>query len=285
LIGEACKKKKGKNLRKEVSEMEKYVIRPLLQSYITAPLGVAYLMGDMRTYVTTGVYIWYLEGGDKKILIDTGMEAPGSNGLVHGFPAKGGGETGTRDALSSIGLKPEDIDILILTHLHFDHTATAHLFHNAKIYVQKIEWETAFNPPPHMRGTYDLKYIMPLENMDLALVNGDVEIEGNLKLVLLPGHTKGLQGVAVPTSHGTFLIASDHFYTYPNINPPKELYTMKDLAGNSIQLPPSPLPFIPPGLHVDLSEWFSSSLKALSITKRKMIIPGHDPTLVNKTFP
>jgi N-acyl homoserine lactone hydrolase len=265
--------------------MEKYVIKPLLQSYITAPLGVAYFMGDMRTYVTTGVFMWYLHGGDRKIVIDSGMEAPGSNGLVHGFPARGGGEKGTINALSSVGLKPEDVDILILTHLHFDHTATTHLFHNARIYVQKLEWESAFNPPPHMRATYDMKYIAPLENMDLALVNGDSEIEGNLKLVLLPGHTKGLQGVAVPTSKGLFLISGDHFYTYANITPPREPYNLKDLAGNNIQLPPSALPFLPPGLHIDLSEWFSSCLKAISITRRKMIIPAHDPTLPNKTFP
>ncbi|MGC8716331.1 MAG: N-acyl homoserine lactonase family protein [Thermoplasmata archaeon] len=265
--------------------MNEYVIKPLVQAYITAPLGVSYLMGDMRTFVTTGVYMFYIEGGDSKILLDSGIEEPGSNGMVHGFPVKGGGEKGTKEALSTIGLKPEDIDILILSHLHFDHTATANIFHNAKIYVQKTEWESAFNAPPHMRGTYDMKYILPLEQIDLALVNGDVDIEGNIKLIQLPGHTKGLQGVAVPTKKGLYLISADHFYTYANINPPKEPYTIKDLAGNNIQLSPSSLPFLPPGLHVDLSEWYSSSLKAISLVKRKMIIPGHDPTLVGKIFP
>jgi hypothetical protein len=58
---------------------------------------------------------------------------------------------------------------------------------------------------------------------------------------------------------------------------PKESYSMKDLAGNNVQLPPE--------LHIELSEWFSSGFKALSITKIKMIKPGHDPTLVNKTLP
>jgi len=85
-----------------------------------------------------------------------------------------------------------------------------------------------------------------LEQVDLALVNGDVEIEGNIKLIQLPGHTKGLQGVAVPTNNGLYLISADHFYTYANINPPKEPYTIKDLAGNNIQLPPSHLPFLTP---------------------------------------
>ncbi len=262
-----------------------YRIRPLIQSYITAPLGVAFYMGDMRTFVTTAVYIWYIEGGDQKIVVDAGMEAPGPNGLVHGFPAKGGGKKGTLEALSQVGLKPEDVDILILTHLHFDHTATVELFSNARIYVQKREWEFAHNPTPHMRATYDPRPLAKLEEMDLTLVDGDVEIVKGIRLVELPGHTKGLQGVAVSTQKGTYLLSSDHFYTYFNIRPPKEPTEFTDLAGNKITMQPSPLPFLPIGLHVDLSEWFESSFKALSVARRDMIIPGHDPSVAGKIFP
>jgi glyoxylase-like metal-dependent hydrolase (beta-lactamase superfamily II) len=119
--------------------MNKYLIKLLIQAYIKEPLRVPYLMGDMRTFVTTGVYMFYLEGGHNKILLDGGIEDPGSNDMVYGFPVKGGGEKGTRDALSATGLKPENIDILILSHLHFDHTTTGNIFHNAKIYVQKTD--------------------------------------------------------------------------------------------------------------------------------------------------
>ena len=49
-------------------------------------------------------FVFYLEGGPQKILVDTGV---GSEGVIR--------------ALAGIGLKPEDIDIVILTHLHFDH--------------------------------------------------------------------------------------------------------------------------------------------------------------------
>ena len=262
-----------------------YKIIPLVQSRIAAPLGVPFYLGDMRTLVTSAVYIWHIAGGDEKIVVDAGMEAPGSNGLVHGFPAMGGGEIGTREALAKVGLKPEEVDTLILTHLHFDHVATVDLFHNARIIVQKKEWEFAHHPTPHMKGTYDQTALSKIENMDLVLVDGDTEIAKGIRVVTLPGHTKGLQGVAVDTEKGAYLLASDHFYTYFNIMPPRENVEFTDLAGTKLSLGPSPLPFLPIGLHVDLSDWFESSYKTLTITKRNMIIPGHEPSVVGKTFP
>ncbi len=262
-----------------------YRIRPLVQAQITAPLGVAIPLGDMRTFFTAPVYIWYIEGAKEKILVDAGVEAPGPDGLVHGFPIKGGGEKGLLEALSAVGVKPEDIDILILTHLHFDHIACATLFKNAKIYVQKREWKFAFDPIPTARAVYDRKLFEPLEKMDLIIVDGDYEVLEGIKLVLLPGHTKGLQGVAVSTEKGTALLASDHFYTYFNLNPATEKAT--DLTGAEVKVTPRPdLPFMPPAIHVDLTEWFDSSWKALkTASKRDLIYPGHEPALANKILP
>ena len=261
-----------------------YTIRPLKQAEIVAPLGVTFMLGDMTKFLTAPVYVWYIECEDVRILVDAGIEEP-ENGLVHGFPVSGGGEKGLRAALGEAGVKPEDIDILILTHLHFDHVACASLFHNARIYIQKREWESAFNPPMHYRLTYDSKLFQPIENMDVCLVDGDTEVLKGIKLVMLPGHTKGLQGVAVETERGTYLVAGDHFYTYANLNPPKEPTEMEDLKGNRVQLQPIMLPFAPLGLHVDLSEWYDSCFKALSVAKRSNILPGHDPALLGKIFP
>lgn len=261
-----------------------YKIMPLKQAEIMAPLGVTFMLGDMNTFVTAPVYVWYVESGDRKILIDAGIEEP-VNGFVHNFPVMGGGEKGLRDALSEVNVKPEEIDTLIITHLHFDHVANAGLFHNARIYVQKKEWKSAFNPPLHYRLVYDTKLFQPLENMDLCLVNGDVEIADGMSLVFLPGHTKGLQGVAVETEKGRYLIAGDHIYSFLNLNPPKEPIDFEDSRGNKVKIQPIPLPFAPPGLHVDLTEWFDSCFKALSIARRDMILPGHDPALLGKVFP
>ncbi|MBO8180557.1 MAG: N-acyl homoserine lactonase family protein [Archaeoglobus sp.] len=261
-----------------------YRIMPLKVAEISVPLGAVLMMGDMRVMTTGPVYVWVIDGEDEKIVVDSGVEEA-KNGLFHGFPGKGGGEKGLREALESVNLKPEDVDKLIITHLHFDHAANAKLFTNARIYVQRREWESALNPPLHYREIYDASMLHPLEEMDLCLIEGDVEIADGVRTVLLPGHTKGLQGVAVETERGKYLIAGDHFYTYLNFFPPKHPIQMTDIAGNTVEIPASSIPFLPPGLHVDLTEWYESCFKALSYVKRQNILPGHDPSLEGRIFP
>ncbi len=261
-----------------------YKIIPIKQAEISAPLGVVFMFGNMNELVTAPVYVWYIEGEGRKILVDAGIEAP-EQGSVHGFPVSGGGEMGVINVLESVGVTPDEIDTLILTHLHFDHVGCASLFRNARIYVQKREWNSAFNPPLHYRITYNPKLFQPLENMNLCLVDGDVEIAKGITLVLLPGHTKGMQGVAVETEKGTYLLAGDHFYSFLNLNPPREFLEIEDLKGNRVNVQPTDLPFAPLGLHVDLTEWYDSCFKALTITDRDKILPGHEFSIVGKIFP
>jgi len=132
-----------------------YRIFPLKVAEISVPLGAVVMMGDMRVMTTGPVYVWVIDGGDEKIVVDSGVEEA-KDGLFHGFPGKGGGERGLREALEKVNIKPEEVDKLIITHLHFDHVANAKLFTNARIYVQKREWESALNPPLHYRQIYDV---------------------------------------------------------------------------------------------------------------------------------
>ena len=260
-----------------------YTIKPLKQAEIMAPLGVVQMLGDMSSLVVAPVFVWLIEGNNRKILVDAGIQEP-VDGFVHNFPVLGGGEKGTKDALASTNVRPEEIDSLILTHLHFDHVATVDLFHNARIYIQKREWSSAFNPPIHYRLVYDLEVIQKIEEMDVCLVDGDFKLDEGIDLVFLPGHTQGLQGIRVAGKDEAYLIAGDHFYSYLNLSPPKEQFEFVDARGNKITIPPYPLPFMPPGLHVDLTEWFDSCFKALSVAKRNRILPGHEPSLIGKIF-
>jgi glyoxylase-like metal-dependent hydrolase (beta-lactamase superfamily II) len=259
-----------------------YVIRPLKQAVINAGLA-AWMMGaDPRVPVAFPVYIWVIEGNGMKLVVDAGIE---EHDPASPHPIEGGGENALREALGKANLQPEKVDLLILTHLHPDHAAYAKLFHNARIVVQKREWETAFNPPIPLRRTYYQRLISPLEGMDICLVDGDVEIVKGIKLVLLPGHTPGLQGVAVETKEGTYLLSSDHFFIRYNISPPKQPAKLQDSHGNIIEIPPFETPFVPPAMPANLIEWYNSCFKALSITRRSKIIPGHDPSITDKKFP
>ena len=265
--------------------MKKYKLYPLKQAEITGPLGAAVMLEDMRTFATVPVFIYYIEGADKNIVVDAGIEKPGPEGILHGFPVKGGGEEGLRNALKEVDLTPEDVDILILTHLHFDHCANAKLFKNARIYVQKREWEIAFNSIPSARILYDQKLFVPLERMDLILVDRDYNLMDGIDLIFIPGHTEGSQGVAVSTEKGTAVIIGDLADTNYNFNP--TMTEMTDLAGKKIPLTPRPdLPFVPNGLHINLREWYDSMWKVVRIaSSRNLIYTMHEPSLLGKVLP
>ncbi|MGB9803072.1 N-acyl homoserine lactonase family protein [Desulfofundulus sp.] len=261
-----------------------YRIIPLQVAEIMAPLGIVAMFGDMQKMLVAPVFVFYLDGGDKKILVDAGVGSPDSSGIVHGFPVIGGGEQGLRQALSRVGAEPEQIDILILTHLHFDHCAMLPLFRRARIILQEKEWQTAHNPVPVARAVYEHELFTVLERMNLVLVDGDCEIVPGVRTLFLPGHTQGMQGVAVETNRGTYVLAGDLLYSYYNLDP--TITSLKDLRGNELTLTPRPdLPFFPPAVHIDLSAWYASCWKAVGVAGgREMVIPGHDPAVVEKTF-
>jgi len=263
----------------------KYKIRPLQVASIGAIKGVVTHMIDPLTPLLAPVLVFYLEGGNERILVDAGIAAPGPDGLIHGFPVQGGGEEGIIKALADIGLRPDDIDVVILTHLHFDHCANVKLFKNARIIVNEIEWQSAFNPLPIFRGVYETNLILPLEQMNLILVGDGYEVAEGVQVVHVPGHTLGQQAVVVETEKGKMVICCDLAYSYINIYP--ETSEFKDLTGNTLKITPRPdLPFIPPGLHVNLTDWFQSMWKVLKIAgSREMLIPGHDGELLGKKLP
>lgn len=141
-----------------------------------------------------------------------------------------------------------------------------------------------YNPVPIARAVYERELFAVLERMNLVLVNGDCEIAPGVQVLLLPGHTQGMQGVAVDTGQGRFVLAGDLLYSYYNLDP--SLSSFKDLLGNEITVLPRPdLPFLPPAVHIDLSEWYASCWKVVAKAGgRERVIPGHDPAVAGKVF-
>lgn len=265
--------------------MTEYTIRPLVVAKIGAVKGVATHMVDMMTPVVVPVLAFFLEGGPKKILVDTGVVEIGPDGTYHGFPLFNPGTQGMINALAEIGLKPDDIDIVIITHLHFDHAANIGLFPRAQFILQKKEWDYAKAPLPIQQGVYLTELLGQLEHYDLLLVDDGYEVADGVNVICVPGHTKGQQAIVVNTSDEKYVIAGDLLYTYVNIYPDKT--EMLDMFGNVIPCTPQPdHAFYPPGIHTDLSDWYNSVWRVLKIAgSRKHIIPGHDPALKGKVFP
>ena len=139
-------------------------------------------------------------GGYKKILVDTGVEefmAPDDLEERTGFPVRP-----FEEALETIYWKPEDIEIVIHTHLHNDHCENDSLCSNAEFYVQKAELDFCMNPHP-----IDHRYYPDvLDGVNLKVIEGDTEIVEGISVIFTPGHTPGGQSVVIQTSAGKAII-------------------------------------------------------------------------------
>ena len=112
------------------------------------------------------------------------------------------------DALESKNLAPEDIDVVILTHMHWDHCQNTDMFRNARILVHPAELDYARNPN---RADFAVAQYMAdmVDKMKVELVSeGDRVVEG-ISIVETPGHTIGHISVAVSAGGENVLIAGD----------------------------------------------------------------------------
>jgi glyoxylase-like metal-dependent hydrolase (beta-lactamase superfamily II) len=181
------------------------------------------LDGSITEGVMVPVPVWLLEGTDKKILIDTGL---GNIEEVSKMQSRYGVDflaTRSRgqdlvEGLRKHGVEPEEIDIVILTHLHFDHVGNNELFPNATFIVQKDELPQATNPP-HFCMFYYPEYAYKIEGiMDrLQVIDGDLQVEPSVRLVKIGGHTPGCMVVMVKTDIGEVCLTSDVMYNYKNL--------------------------------------------------------------------
>jgi glyoxylase-like metal-dependent hydrolase (beta-lactamase superfamily II) len=117
------------------------------------------------------------------------------------------------DALREVGVEPESIDTVVMTHLHFDHSggttrktasgALEPVFKRAKHVVQKLEWEDATHPHERNRASYLGENIGPLgESGLLQIVDGETEIAPGVRVMPTPGHTRGHQSVLIGAPGG-----------------------------------------------------------------------------------
>lgn len=163
-------------------------------------------------------YVWLIQGEGRNIMVDTGFTAERAakrGRAIDRCPSEG---------LKAFGLGPEDIDTVILTHLHYDHAGNIPLFPNAEIIVQ--DKEVNFATGRYMRYPIARLPFEPDDVCDLVrqnyngkvrFVDGDKEIMPGLKVHLMGGHSRGLMCATVATRRGQVVVASDCAHFYDNI--------------------------------------------------------------------
>lgn len=165
-----------------------------------------------------------VEGGGHAVLVDTGVDALESFLTEEQLQRlKPPPSRTTRDLLAERGLAPEDVDMLILTHLHFDHYVNARMFANARIIVNRRELQYVLDPA---NGRYMPRQGFPREVFAwlvddawerLELVEGEAEVLPGIRVLETGGHSPGHQIVTIETGSGLVVIPGDEVYRYDNL--------------------------------------------------------------------
>lgn len=169
-----------------------------------------------------------VRGSGGTVLIETGLGNQYSEKQykIYNF------EFGKRllEGLSSLGVKPEDVDVVIQTHLHFDHCGTlaqqsksgrySATFPNADVVVQKGEWEAAHKPDYRSRPSYFPPefYDSVMNNGNLRLVEGEAKIAPGISVKLMGGHTLHHQIVEISEGDDKVVYAGDFIPMTRHVN-------------------------------------------------------------------
>jgi glyoxylase-like metal-dependent hydrolase (beta-lactamase superfamily II) len=178
---------------------------------------------DDKNFVTTGLNSLLIRNGRQTILIETGMgnKLPDRMVKIYRQPAK------LIENLAAAGISPDQIDIVVNTHLHFDHCGwntvrqnggVVATFPRAKYYVQQGEWEHA--RAQHIRDSVSYisdNYDPLIQSGQMQLLRGDQEIVPGVSVQVFPGHTAHMQAVVVSSGGQTACYISDLIPTSAHI--------------------------------------------------------------------
>ena len=179
-----------------------------------------YIGGDPHDIIQPLAYfVWAITGPSGTFIVDTGFsEATGSRRGRQTIKPVG-------DGLAALGIDPDTVQDVIVTHLHYDHCGNHDLFPRARYHLQDVEMAYATG-----RCMCHHEIRIPFEADDVvtmvrkvfagrvAFHDGDEDLAPEISVHHIGGHSKGLQCVRVRTQRGYVVLASDATHLYAHIN-------------------------------------------------------------------
>ena len=208
-------------------------------------------------------YVWVAVSEDRAVVVDAGFnaEVAAKRGRVHLMcPAEG---------LGRLGVDSEEVRLVILTHLHYDHVGNLEKFPAATFVVREEEmafWTGRYAGRPLFRAMVEPKDVLHLVRENFAgrlrFVSDGEEVVPGVEVHRTGGHSRGLQVVRVSTARGALVLASDAAHFYANIEQDR-----------------------PSSIVTDLPEMYGAFdlVRSLADSPAHMV-PGHDP-LVMERYP
>ncbi len=181
--------------------MSTYTIHPMRTARTIRPMHFLTYLRNFGRDVEMFYGAFLIRGAGRNILVDTGCDAASyaAGPMPHIEDV-----ASIEENLRRLDLVVEDIDAVILTHLHFDHVAFLKMFINCPLFVQKRELNSALNPHPYFSNMYVPAFF---RNVEFELVEGDVSLFPGIEVALVPGHSPGSQAVIVETGEGRAAIS------------------------------------------------------------------------------
>ena len=235
---------------------EVYAIR-----YASIPFKVAGLIAgaDTSRRLDIAMTIWLMKGPDGRVvLLDAGFKR---EDLIQRW--KPVDYVTPAAALERFGVRREAVTDIIISHVHWDHLDGADLFPNARIWIQKEEYEHHIDSTgKRLANAIDTADATMLHNMKLAgrvsLVDGDArEIIPGITVYIGGKHTFQSQYVGVNTTSGIVVLASDNMYLYENLEKHVPIAQTLDAASNLAA---------------------QERMTRIAASPR-LIVPGHDPAV------
>lgn len=249
-----------------------YSIKVLHYASQDVPGPQVFFMSDYDVWYTFNYYVFLVQGEGHNAVVDVGMTdfGPlnsvllpnlGERGLAR--PASPG--TTVTGLLEQAGLQPDDIDTVMLSHLHSDHVYNVSLFRNARYILSREGWNrhneilTTYPQmvpdPVYPREPFEYLRDLPQERL-LLTPDGMTALPG-IEIKYLGGHTADSAGFVIPTAEGRAVLPGDTLWTYKNFEEDR-----------------------PPGSAVDQLQCYQAVTWAREAGD--FILPFHDPEVLQR---
>lgn len=175
-------------------------------------------------------FIWVVRQGSSVVVVDCGFDER------RGAARDRFWTTAPETLLARIGVKPEEVETVVLTHLHFDHSGNIDMFPNSQFLMSTAEyeyWTGPYGDRPAIRWPAESVEVQQVQELRtsgrLELIDSEMTILPGVKLMTLPGHTPGQMIVEVTTPDKTILLTSDAMHYYDEIDLDRPFYIYEDL--------------------------------------------------------
>lgn len=258
--------------------MPALTIRPLNTGFVTTVPNQYLFHHSVQRYVEGATderieipdFAFLVEGGDQLLLVDTGMSWTERANAYHHPGSHQPEGMAIDERLAELGLIPQDIGIVAITHLHWDHSYYLEKFTDATIYVHEAELAFARDPIPMYYKSYEhpaLGITSHIDGIDFTPVTGERELMPGVRVFETQGHSPGHMSVEIDTRAGSFICSGDSIFCPENLQP----------------LPQMHYDITPPGRYVDaIGMWRSIVAQRDRAAGLDFILGAHDRPLLDR---